>query len=162
MPGIGAYDLTQLIGPTAPVVRGDELWFYYTGIKYRAQPKDADKKAGAVCLAVLRRDGFVSLSAGQQTGTLTTKQIISSGNRLRLNLAVHAGGQARVALVGDNNEPPPGYDLADCHPLTGDDVNQTVSWKSGTDVEHIIGQSIRLHIEFREADLYAFQFTDGD
>src|SRR5262249_46330689 len=32
----GAYDLTQIIGPSAPVVRDDELWFYYTGLKYRA------------------------------------------------------------------------------------------------------------------------------
>ncbi|MCH2203160.1 MAG: hypothetical protein MK102_14405 [Fuerstiella sp.] len=162
MLGTGAYDLTQLIGPTAPVVRGDELWFYYTGIKYRARPKDADKKAGTVCLAVLRRDGFVSLSAGQQPGKLITRQIISSGNRLRLNLAVHDGGQARVALIGDNNEPLPGYDLADCNPLREDDVNQTVSWKSGSDIQHITGQSIRLHIKIQDADLYAFQFTDGD
>ena len=32
----GAYDLTQLLSPSAPVVRDDEFWFYYTGLKYRS------------------------------------------------------------------------------------------------------------------------------
>ena len=41
------YDWTPLLGPSAPVFRGDELWFYYTGIRYRAQPKDAEKIGGA-------------------------------------------------------------------------------------------------------------------
>ena len=30
-----AYDLTQILPPSSPVVREDELWFYNTGLKYR-------------------------------------------------------------------------------------------------------------------------------
>ena len=35
--GSGAYDLTQILGPSDVVRRGDELWFYYTGHKYRGK-----------------------------------------------------------------------------------------------------------------------------
>ena len=67
----GAYDLQTLIGPSAAIVHGDELWFYYTGIKQYAFIKSGGEKGyddycadrGAICLAVLRRDGFVSLDA---------------------------------------------------------------------------------------------------
>ena len=31
----GAYDTTQMLGPSDVIVRGDELWMFYTGIKYR-------------------------------------------------------------------------------------------------------------------------------
>ena len=37
--GAGAYDLPQILPPSAPIVHGNELWFYYTGIKYRASWK---------------------------------------------------------------------------------------------------------------------------
>ncbi|RPI85693.1 MAG: hypothetical protein EHM42_06530, partial [Planctomycetaceae bacterium] len=86
--GSGAYDLTQIISPSAPVVRDDELWFYYTGLKYRSTfdyegtypngrtilVPGRDRDIGAVCLAVLRRDGFVSLEAGDDAGVLTTRR----------------------------------------------------------------------------------------
>jgi len=50
----GAYDLTRILPPSRPILRGDELWFYYTGIKYRCPPEGA-RDLGAVCLAALRR-----------------------------------------------------------------------------------------------------------
>ena len=66
-----AYDLTQIIGPSVPLMRDDELWFYYSGLKYRDDfpagfKKDAD--GSAICLAVLRRDGFVSLTPARRKG----------------------------------------------------------------------------------------------
>ena len=62
----------------------DELWFYYTGLKYRGGwtyvgkfpngkhvPRpELDRDVGAICLAVLRRDGFVSLDATDTEGTV--------------------------------------------------------------------------------------------
>ena len=79
-----------------PVDRGDELWFYYTGMKRRVEQHDRytdgsprspetlspmeradwlDDTHSAVCLAVLRRDGFVSLDAGANGGYLLTKPL---------------------------------------------------------------------------------------
>ena len=44
--GQGAYDLTQLLPAGAPLVRGDELWFYYTGLKYREPPSIRGPETG--------------------------------------------------------------------------------------------------------------------
>ena len=64
------------------ILRDDELWFYYTGLKYRntwdyvGEYPDGehipvtgfDSDIGAINLAVLRRDGFISLNANHQEG----------------------------------------------------------------------------------------------
>ena len=39
----GSYDLTQILPPSAPVVRDNELWFYYTGLKWRSTYKYVGK-----------------------------------------------------------------------------------------------------------------------
>ena len=78
----GAYDLAQIIGSSNVILRDDELWFYYTGLKYRntwdyvGEYPDGehipvtgfDSDIGAINLAVLRRDGFISLNANHQEG----------------------------------------------------------------------------------------------
>ena len=84
------------------MVRGDELWFYYTGLKYRtgtdsAQP-DPDPDAGAICLAVLRRDGFISLDAGEQAGTIQTEPFKLPGTKLLVNVDA-VKGELRVEVL---------------------------------------------------------------
>ena len=153
------FDRTQLLPPSAPVQHRDELWFYYTGIKYRARPEHADDKMGAVCLAVLRRDGFVSLDAGKDRGQFITKPFVRSGDRLVLNVAAGDGGHAKVEVLDANNKPLPGLGLDDCVPLKADGIKQVVSWKSGTDLSQLAGKPVRLRIELKDADLYSFQFT---
>jgi len=48
--------------------------------------------------------------------------------------------------------------LADCNPITGDEIDRIVTWKGGADVFSLAGQAIRLRIEMKGADLYALQF----
>ena len=72
----GAYDLSQIMPPSRPVLINGELSFYYTGSKYRSAPPDADEKKSAISLATMRRDGFMSLDAGGKAGTATTKTFI--------------------------------------------------------------------------------------
>jgi len=153
------FDRTQLLPPSAPVEHGDELWFYYTGLKYRASPENADHKRGAICLAVLRRDGFISLDAEKNCGQLITVPFIFSGNRLLLNVDVRTGGHTKVEILDSNNEPMAGFHLADCHPLHGDHIAHEIHWKHGSSVSSLAGKPVRLRIELSNADLYSFQFT---
>ena len=58
--GSGAFDMQQLIGPSNVLLVGEELFMFYTCLKYRGrepplghEPLDLD--AGAICLATLRR-----------------------------------------------------------------------------------------------------------
>ncbi len=58
-----------------------------------------DRDAGAVCLAVLRRDGFISLDAGEEPGTLLTKPFVLGGTTLHVN-ADAKSGEVAVTLLG--------------------------------------------------------------
>ncbi len=84
--GSGAYDLSKNLPPSNAVVRGDELWFYYTGFKYQGSGRAFDPDRSAICLAVLRRDGFMSVDAGASPGTLVTRPFTVSGKKLLVNL----------------------------------------------------------------------------
>jgi hypothetical protein len=144
-----AYDWTQILPPSAPVVRGDELWFYYTGIKYRATPENSDPGSGAVCLAVLRRDGFISMDAGEEPGALLTKPFECSGTKLLINVDA-AKGDLKVDVL-DNNC---GL-VASSKAIVGDKLRAVVEWKSG-DLADLEGRSISLRFTLREASLYSF------
>ena len=162
----GAYDLTQLLPPSAPVVHGDELWFYYTGLKYRstfhykgtypngtAEPKSGlEPDHGAVCLAVLRRDGFVSLDAGDEDGFVLTKPFQLTGKNLSLNLKSGDAGSVAVELI--NAE---GQMIATSEPVSGDSIRQPVRWNSAENMQTLIGKPVQLKIRIRNASLFAFE-----
>ncbi|MFN7919853.1 MAG: malectin domain-containing carbohydrate-binding protein [Bryobacteraceae bacterium] len=64
------------------LVVGDELWFYFSG---REGHKGNDGRM-STGLATLRRDGFVSLDAGAQEGSLTTRKVRFTGRYLFVNV----------------------------------------------------------------------------
>ena len=147
--GKGAYDLTQLIGPSAPVIHGDELWFYYTGIKYRARPKNVEHNAGAVCLAVLRRDGFISLDAGKAEGAILSQPFELQGSRLFVNVDAPKG-ELRVEVLDGA-----GKVIAESESLSGDLLCEPVRWAAG----HIAGiktGSVRLRFTLRNGQFYSY------
>jgi hypothetical protein len=150
--GAGAYDLTQILPPSSPVVRGDELWFYYTGIKYRHVPEGADRDVGAICLAVLRRDGFLSLDAGEEEGWVLTRPFVLPRGSLHLN--VDAGkGRAVVQVCDDGGKPLPGFEKS--QPIIGDRLDGLVQWPQGK-FEALAGKTVCLRINFNHAQLYAY------
>ncbi len=149
--GEGAYDLTQLIGPSAPVERGDELWFYYTGIKYRARPENADEKAGAVCLAVLRRDGFVSLDATNVEGVVETKPFLSPGGTLRVNAIVRGHLRVEVLVAGSV--------VVRSEPLSGDLHRAPVKWTKDRSAAHE-GQQVSLRFALSRGSLFSYWYDE--
>ena len=155
--GAGAYDIQTIIGPSAPVVRDDELWFYYTGIKHYAFVASGNEPGfddhypdkGAVCLAVLRRDGFVSLDAGREPGTLLTKPFGLTGTTLHVNVDAKAGELNVTVLDGD------GQTVAVSEPVTGNQPHAALRWKSG-DLNGVTGKTVSLRLSLRNARLYSF------
>jgi hypothetical protein len=146
--GEGVYDLTQLTTPSSPVVRGDELWFYYAGIKYRATP-DNPEPYGAISLAVLRRDGFMSLDAGAELGTVVTKPFELTGPELFVNADATNGSLAVDVLNSD------GELLASSATIVGDQLHTRMEWESG-DLASLVGQTVVLRISLQNASLYSF------
>ena len=166
--GSGAYDLTQLIGPSNALVRGDELWFYYTGIKYRGFRYEGtfptgqylplpgqEKDTGAICLAVLRRDGFVSVDAGDTEGVLLTKPLLWRGSSLWIN-ADATNGELLVEVLDENGDPLENWSRSVVVPIAEDGVRQAVNWNSAGELANLKGQLVRLRFHLRDAEFYAF------
>ena len=157
--GHGAYDLTQILPPSAPVPRGDELWFYYTGIKYREIPPDADPDMGAVCLAVLRRDGFISLDAGEEVGTVATAPFRIPGRRLFVNVDA-TDGELRAEIVLPSGQPAGGFTIGDCVPVTGDCPRAAVTWQGEPDLLPLTVQDVQVRFSLQKGSLYSYWFED--
>lgn len=151
--GQGAYDLTQILPPSAPVVHGDELWFYYSGLKYREIPKDADPDHGAICLAVLRRDGFMSMDADKRKGTLLTKPFVVRGTKLFVNTDA-VKGTLKVEALDSRKKV-----LAVSKEVSGDQTNVCAQWRSG-DLSKLTGQTVSLRFTLQQAKLYSFWLED--
>jgi hypothetical protein len=161
--GAGAYDLTQIIGPSSAVIRDDELWFYYTGLKYRANWEyvgeypngkhvpipGLDPDVGAVCLAALRRDGFVSLGAKETKGTLTTESFKLSGTDLYVNTDA-LKGNCIVEVLGKDD-----IILAKSTNMTGDLRHSKVNWQKGN-LTSLQGQIISMRFILHNASIYSY------
>jgi len=106
----------------------------------------------------LRLDGFVSVNAPYAGGELVTKPFTYKGKKLYLNFSTSAAGQIGVEIQDASGQPIPGFSLADCRILIGDEIDRAVSWKNGEDVSRLQGRPIRLRFVMKDADLYAVQF----
>lgn len=132
-------------------VADDELRFYYSGRGLWDGFWDGNGMAG---LATLRRDGFASLSADRDGGTLLTRPLRFSGGHLFVNLKAPSG-RLRVAVLDQSGAPLPGFGPADCTPLTGDSTKLAVSWP-GADLASLSGQPVRLRFELTDGALFSF------
>jgi len=106
----------------------------------------------------LRVDGFVSLHAPLVGGELLTKPITFAGKQLVLNVSTSAAGTVRVEIQSADGRPMPGFALADCHDVYGDDLERAVRWKGNPDLRALAGKPVRLRLEVKDADVYSFRF----
>jgi len=158
-PAKGSWD-HAMTWVSAVLPMGDEVYLYYGG--YARGHKIEATRERQLGLAKLRKDGYVSLSAGDGGGRLLTPPLVFAGARLRLNVDVATGGEVRVGVLAVDGKDAPGFSISDCERLVGRGTAQTVSWKSGSDVSVLAGKPVRLRFELRSADLYAFQFQASE
>ncbi|MBM3935140.1 MAG: hypothetical protein FJ319_12725 [SAR202 cluster bacterium] len=179
----GTWD-SEWVMVSKPIVHGDRMMVYYTGSNVPAKahrpdhPQQGiiskrsalDYNGQAIGLAVMRRDGFVSMEAYEQGGTFTTKPVVCSGDRLIINARAPerpAGlvdadpmpyGRLTVELLEPSGAAVAGRARDDCDAFTGDAVDHTVTWRDNFDVSRLAGQTVRLRFHLRNAEIYAFQF----
>jgi len=106
----------------------------------------------------LRIDGFVSVHARFEAGTLLTKPIRLDGDKLELNFWTSAAGVVQVEIQNENGKAFEGYALEDCREMIGNEISRTVYWKHGPDVSNLSGKEICLLFRLKDADIYSFRF----
>lgn len=158
--GPGVWDTGQIMASSHPIRHGDELWFYYSGLDVRHRPnipRVSDEYHGAIHLAKLRVDGFVSLQGGAGGGFADTRPVSLEGARLFINATAAAQSGRIVAEITDREGRTalPGWGADDCAPVTGDHVRAELRWQ-GRELAELRGKSVRIRFHLRNADLYSF------
>jgi len=77
---------------------------------------------------------------------------------LLLNASTSAAGSIRCEIRDEAGIAIPGFTLAACKPLYGDDIELTVVWTGGVELKALAGRTISLHFELKDADLFAYRF----
>lgn len=107
---------------------------------------------------VLRTDGFASVHADADVAEMVTRPLRFTGSELLLNYATSAGGSLRVEIQDTAGRPLPGFALADCRNLVGDEIERSVSWVKGGGTKSIADKPVRLRFVMNDADLFALRF----
>lgn len=105
----------------------------------------------------LRLDGFASVHAGYDGGEMVTKDLTFQGATLYMNFATSAAGGIRVEIQSQDGRPVPGFALADCQEIIGNEIEHAVKWQGG-DLSALAGQPVRLRFVMKDADLYSLRF----
>lgn len=144
-------DAGEVYLANAPLVMDDELWFYYSPCPVEHGPTG---RSGPICLAKLRLDGFVSLDADDELGTLITQPFRCAGGTLQINAAARKGLVA-VAVLDEEGLQYKGFGRADCALFDSDSVRHEVTWRQ-VSFAALQGKVIRLKFYLRNAHLYSF------
>lgn len=148
-------------------VVGDELWIYYSA--YAGDTKRAPHKGwtcggmysnGAVGLAKLRRDGFVSLHAGFDQANVTTRKLQFSGGRLFVN-ANTAGSILSAECLQEDGNVFPGFSKDECIGFHGNSTCAEISWRC-TSLKTLADKPVKFRFSMERGDLYSFWVTDSE
>jgi hypothetical protein len=136
------------------LVVGDRLFIYHSGRAGAPGDGKGRDTGGATGLAVLRRDGFASLDAGPEGGTLTTRPVTFRGRHLFVNADV-ASGELTAEVLDGRGRVVEGLGRTDCVPVRADRTLQEVTWKAGT-LAGVAGRPVKFRFHVRGGRLYAF------
>lgn len=157
----GSWDAAWVAPVNVPLMRGDEMWVYYSGgpVTIGGQVDQWNQVRMQTGLATIRRDGFVSLDVaeGQRMGSFLTIPWQHTRGDLTLELNADglnpvAGGRIRVELLSDEKV------IATSQAVTTSGVRIPVAWPEGRRLPLQPGRlRLRFHLE-GSAQLYSFTF----
>ena len=148
----GSWDSGMVITGDRLIERDDEWWLYYSA--WNGYHDDDEVRQSGIGLARLRKEGFLSVRAGDLESYLLTRPFHWPGGRLSVN-ADASSGSVEVRVTDLRRSQVAGFSSADGIPLRADSVRHQVAWKEA-DIASLKGQLIRLEFKFTRADLFAF------
>ena len=138
-----------------PLIVGDSLYFYASGRRLNKIMWDSYTSTG---LAILRRDGFVSMNSDMNEGYLITEPLSFDGKYFFVNADLkNKKGQLQVELLDKDGNVIEGYSKKDCVTLKGIDKTKVrVAWKKNKDVAQLQGRAVRAKFYLTQGKLYSF------
>ncbi len=168
------WDRGMIVTARAPIVVGDELWFYYGGTD---KVHDESRATAAIGLATLRLDGFCSLStrdvtqevtqeparlseSGEDTdpkeGWLVTRREPFRTPQVTINARTWNGGEIRAEILDRKGRVIPGFSRAECTPFEGDSVKFELNWGRTTFPAEHQKKDYRIRFLLRNAELFSW------
>ena len=138
------------------LVMDDKLYIYLSGRAGQGLSgcKYADA-GGGTGLAIMRRDGFASMDAGEEEGTLVTRPLRFSGKHLFVNLEA-GNGRLLVEVLDENKKVISPFTRENSIPLSTDKTLAAVNWKDSADLSSLAGKSVRFRFILTNGKLYSF------
>ena len=154
---VGSFDSGMIIFTAKePLVKDNGMHWYYTGSTetHGGLLKD---KVMSIGRASWRLDGFVSLDADANGGTVETVPLRIPDGRLEVNVDATQGSLAVEVLFPDGRIQP-GFSAKTCSPIRGDHLHHPVNW---TQIDLTQAQQpLRLRFSLRQAKLYSFRIVE--
>ena len=135
----------QSVGGCCNIV-GDKLYFYASGRKPRVN---------STGLVFMRRDGFASVDAGKDAGTLTTRPVTFKGKHLFVNADADQG-KLRVEILSRDGGVIEPFTRTNCIPVQVDRTLQPVTWKGASDLAALAGRPVKMRFHLANGRLYSF------
>jgi hypothetical protein len=153
----GDWNRAYLHGATGVCfVSGDWLLFPYTGTSGISPSGFRGMYTGmSIGLAVLRRDGFASMEAGGEEGTLTTRPLVFTGERMFVNVDCPKGSLS-VEILDPDNAPVKPFTAECCQPLNVNSTIQEIHWRGGETLAALRGRPVKFRFRLTNGRLYSF------
>lgn len=139
------------------LVVGDFLHFYF-GAWSGISPVNGENTyaGGSTGLAILRRDGFVSMNANYTTGSLTTRPVcFQNGKYLFVNANTEDGMLQAEILDKDGSVIEP-FVKMNCRTVSKNSTCKMIEWAAGNDLSALQNQPIRFRFHLTNGQLYSF------
>ncbi len=122
------------------LVVGDRLYFYYCAFSGVSPKNERHMYAGgSTHVAFLRRDGFASMDAGEESGYLTTRPVTFKGKYMSVNVNAPKG-ELKVEVLDCNDQVIEPFSMKNCIPITADKTLVPVTWKGVRDLFAVSGK----------------------
>jgi hypothetical protein len=159
-PGDWDRGYVQSVGGVCLIV-GEELWFYYIGFSGDQSNNHPDWMLngmyanGSTGIAKLRRDGFASLSAPAEGGTLTTRPVTFTGQHLFVNVDAPQG-KLRAEILDANGTAIAPFNVGNSRAIVTDSTLAELRWIGVEDLTALHGQPVRIRFHLENGNLYSF------
>ena len=163
----GAWDSCLVSAPFAPLEVDDELRVYYGGADHHHNYWLVGNREGldlpevhrptnfseGMGLAVMRKEGFVSLNATVREGIVVTRPLALREANLRINASCGADGYVDVEVVAADDTPLPGLSRTEFVRFSGDAIRHSAAWRSGAAIP--TDRAVKLRFFMRHSHLYS-------
>jgi hypothetical protein len=110
---------------------------------------------GAIGWATWPKGRLVALKAAVE-GSFMTWPILFEGRTVHVNFKTSLAGFIKIEVLGPENKVLRSFD--DCDPLSGSELDRTVTWKGQSDLGHTDDIPVTLRFRMQNAEIYSVEF----